>query len=96
MSRRRFAVTLLVVLSVQMLGAMVFASSCPEPCSDDAESTSCRQVCVLCASCTHAQAIVQQTAGGAPLTAMREIVPARNLEASPQLTADIFHVPLFG
>src|ERR1700741_1832557 len=61
MPRRTFALALLLVLAVQFLGAMVFASACAEPGPDDPESTSCPPVCTLCSDCTHAQqAIVWQ------------------------------------
>jgi len=37
MHRRGLSVTLLVILALQLLGSMAFASVCPEPCPDDTE-----------------------------------------------------------
>lgn len=97
MRRRGLSVTLLVVLAVQLLGSMAFASVCLEPCPDDTEETSCPPVCALCTSCTHAQtAIVQHASGGMPLMSTHRFVPQRPASPSSQLAADIFHVPLPG
>lgn len=98
MSRRSLTVTLLALLAVQLLGGLVFASVCPEPCPDDAPGATCPPICALCTSCTHAQqAIVQQT----PVTAVElitapHVFPSRDGAAPSQLAADIFHVPLLG
>lgn len=89
--------TLLVLIAVQLLGAMAFASVCVEPCPDDTEDSSCPPVCALCTSCTHAQtAIVQHAASGLPLVAAHRFVPQPAAAASSRLAADIFHVPLPG
>jgi hypothetical protein len=97
MLRRRLAVTFLVIIAVQLLGAVAFASVCAEPCPDDTEETSCPPVCALCTSCTHAQqAIVQPANAGAPITSVHHLLSQQRLETSSQLPADIFHVPLLG
>lgn len=94
---RALAVTLLVILAVQLLGAMAFAPICPEPCPDDAEGTSCPPVCTLCTGCTHAQtAIVQHSASGVPLMSPQAFVAQRAASTSSKLATDIFHVPLHG
>jgi hypothetical protein len=95
--RRGLCVMLLVVVAVQLLGAMAFASVCSEPCPDDTEDTSCPPVCALCTSCTHAQtAIVQHSANGVPLMAAHRFVAQHPALPSSPLADDIFHVPLFG
>ena len=95
--RRGLSVTLLVLIAVQLLGAMAFASVCPEPCPNDAEGTSCPPVCALCTSCTHAQtAIVQHAASETPLPSTHRFVAPPPAALSSQLAADIFHVPLLG
>ncbi|MDP9190217.1 MAG: hypothetical protein M3P06_00755 [Acidobacteriota bacterium] len=97
MPRRSLALALLLVLAVQFVGAMVFASACPEPCPDDTETTSCPPVCTLCSDCTHAQqAIVRQPANGPSLAAARRIHSLPSLDASSHVADEIFHVPLFG
>lgn len=97
MRRRGLSVTLLVVLAVQLLGTMAFASVCLEPCPDDTESTSCPPVCSLCTSCTHAQTgIVQHSASSTPLLSAHRFVAQHAVATSPHLAADIFHVPLLG
>lgn len=97
MRNRRLAVTLLLILAVQLLGAMAFASTCPDPCPDDAEGTSCPPVCTLCTGCTHAQtAIVQHSANAVPLMSPQAFVAPQAASTSWKLAADIFHVPLLG
>jgi len=97
MFRRTLSVMLLIILAAPLLGSMAFATVCLEPCPDDTEGTSCPPVCALCTSCTHSQqAIVQHSASAAPLTMAQQLVPQPPLSTSSQLTADIFHVPLFG
>lgn len=97
MSRRGLTVTLLVVLAVQLLGAIAFASVCFEPCPDDRDGGTCPPVCTLCTSCTRAQqAIVAATVLGAPEVSRQELLPFQ-LSASPAThEEDIFHVPLLG
>ena len=97
MSRRGLTVTLLVLIAVQLLGSMAFASVCLEPCPDDTEETSCPPVCALCTSCTHAQtAIVQHAGSGLPLVSTHRFVPQPPTSPASHLAADIFHVPLLG
>jgi hypothetical protein len=97
MARRGLSATLLVILAVQLLGVLAFASVCPEPCPDDARGTGCPPICALCTRCTHTQpAIVQRPAASAPLTSTRHFVPRQRLAISSQLTNDILHVPLPG
>jgi hypothetical protein len=97
MPRRKVSVTLLAILAVQMLGGMVFASVCLEPCPDDTEETTCPPVCTLCTSCTHAQtAIVQDSSAGTPLLSAGRFLPQHLAAISSHLTDDIFHVPLPG
>ena len=94
---RGLTAILLVVLAVQLLGTMAFASICPDPCPDDAEDTSCPPVCTLCTGCTHAQtAIVQHAASGVPLMSPQAFVAQQAASTSSKLAADIFHVPLAG
>lgn len=97
MSRRALALTLLALLAVQLLGGMVFAAECPEPCPDDTETTSCPPVCTICTSCTHAQtAIVQDASDGTLLMAARPFGPQEAASVSSPVADDIFHVPLLG
>ena len=97
MRRRGLSVTLLVILAVQLLGSMAFASVCLEPCPDDTEGTSCPPVCALCTSCTRAQqAIVESAVIGAPEVAARTLPPLQLIAASVTRGDDIFHVPLPG
>jgi hypothetical protein len=97
MHRRRITLTLLLVLVIQMIGAVAFASVCVEPCPDDTEETSCPPVCSLCTDCTHAQtAVVRHTADAAPLMTASPVLPQHSSSSSSQLADDIFHVPLHG
>ena len=97
MRRRGLSVTLLVLIAVQLLGSMAFASVCLEPCPDDTEGTSCPPICALCTSCTHAQtAIVHQRVSETPLTSTHRFIAQAPTSPTSQLAADIFHVPLLG
>jgi hypothetical protein len=97
MRRRSLSVMLLVLIAVQLLGVMAFASVCSEPCPDDTETTSCPPVCALCTSCTHSQtAIVQHAVNETPSPSTHRFAPPLPAPASSQLAADIFHVPLLG
>ncbi len=97
MTRRGLTATILAILAVQMLGGMVLASDCLEPCPDDANGTGCPPICALCTSCTHAQtAIVQRSSAGIPLMAMRGFLAQPTASVSSQIADDIFHVPLLG
>jgi hypothetical protein len=97
MARKGLSATLLVILAVQLLGVLAFASVCPEPCPDDARGAGCPPICALCARCTHTQpAIVQRPAAGVPLMSTRHFVPQQHRSISSQLADDIFHVPLLG
>jgi hypothetical protein len=97
MLRRGLSVTLLVLIAVQLLGSMAFASVCLEPCPDDTEETSCPPVCALCTSCTHSQtAIVPYGASETPLTSTHRFVAQPPTSPTSQLAAEIFHVPLLG
>ena len=97
MPGRALVLTLLAVIAVQLLGGMVFATECLEPCPDDTEETSCPPVCTLCTTCTHAQtAVVQNASSGMPLLAAHRFVPQQLSTIAWSLTDDIFHVPLLG
>ena len=97
MGRRGLCATLLVIVAVQLLGGMAFASVCSEPCADDEQETGCPPICALCTSCTHAQtAIVQRSTGGLPLMSARHFASQHERSPLSQLTDDIFHVPLLG
>ena len=97
MRRRGLLVTLLVIIAVQLLGSMTFASVCPEPCPDDTDGASCPPVCAVCTSCTHAQtAIVQHAVSGTLLTSTHQFLPQEPASTSSQRADDIFHVPLPG
>ncbi|MEO8379632.1 MAG: hypothetical protein ABI779_08195 [Acidobacteriota bacterium] len=97
MRRRGLSVTLLVLIAVQLLGSMVFASVCLEPCPDGTAGTNCPPVCALCTTCTHAQtAIVRHAASETPLTSTHRFVAHPRTFPSSKLAADIFHVPLLG
>ena len=94
---RGLCVTLLVIVAVQMLGGVTFASVCPEPCPDDARGNGCPPICALCPGCTHAQTtVVRRSIVAEPLIVTHEFLPQQRLSVSPQLTDDIFHVPLLG
>lgn len=93
--RRTTSTTLLLVLALQLLGGVVFASDCLESCPDD--DASCPPVCALCTNCTHAQSVVvQQAAVAAPFLSSRALTGLPALHASAPLGDDIFHVPLLG
>lgn len=95
--RRALFATLLVILAVQLLGGMAFASVCPEPCADDAPGAGCPPICALCTSCTHAQtAIVPHALNGAPLIASQQFLHPQVPAVPSQRAHDIFHVPLPG
>lgn len=98
MPRRAVTLTLLLVLVIQLIGAVAFASVCFEPCPDDTEETSCPPVCSLCTDCTHAQtAVVRHAADAAtPLMTASPVLPQQASSPSSQLADDIFHVPLPG
>jgi len=97
MNRRRWSALLLIILAAQLVGGMVWASACPEPCPDDTSTTSCPPICTSCATCTHAQtAIVQLATDGTPLMDAREFVAQSAPSFTSQRSADIFHVPLLG
>ena len=97
MTRRSFVVMLLILVAVQLLGAMAFASECLEPCPDDTESSSCPPVCALCTSCTHAQTgIVQHAAEAAPGMNEQHLPSQQHSSLHSKFAADIFHVPLPG
>lgn len=98
MARRNATVmTLLMLVALQLLGAIALSAVCLEPCDDDEGSGSCPPVCTLCARCAHAQqAIVQREDGGALVTAAQRDDAQQRWGRSSQLAADIFHVPLAG
>jgi hypothetical protein len=59
MARRGVIATLLVIIAAQLVGGILFATVCLEPCADDGSGKTCPPMCALCTSCTHAlQAIV--------------------------------------
>ena len=97
MARRGLSATLLMIVAVQLLGGMAFASNCEEPCRDEAPGADCPPICALCTSCTHAQpAIVQPAAAGVPLMSAQHFVPQQRAAISSPRADDIFHVPLPG
>jgi len=97
MARRGVIATLLVIMTVQLMGGIVFATVCVESCPDDGPGTTCPPACSLCVSCTHAQqAIVRDTLPPATLAATARVFIVRALSAPSQRSADIFHVPLLG
>ena len=88
---------LLTIFAAQLLGGMVFASVCLEPCPDDVEGTNCPPVCAMCTGCTHAQsAIVKHAISAAPMHTAQRVVPGASFAVTSFLGDDIFHVPLFG
>lgn len=96
MVRRGLCLTLLLIFAAQLLGGMVVASVCQNPCPDDAGS-GCPPICALCTICTHAQTgLVQHSVSGKPLMSTHRFVPQQAASASSQLADDIFHVPLPG
>lgn len=97
MFRRRLSLAILAILAVQLLGGIVLASDCAEPCPDDTEEASCPPVCAFCTTCTHSQsAIVRQGASGTPQVVIERHLAEAAVATSSQLAADIFHVPLPG
>lgn len=97
MARHGVIATLLVIIAVQLLGGILFATVCVEPCPDDGPGRTCPPVCSLCMSCTHAQqAIVRNTMTPATIVATPRVFGVRPVPAPSQPTADIFHVPLLG
>lgn len=97
MLRRGLALTLLLLVALQLAGAMAFVSVCEDQCPDDTETSSCPPICALCTTCTHSQqAIVQRDAANPPVLHAQPMVTPQRTSGSLQLAADIFHVPLFG
>lgn len=97
MTRRNVVVMLLILVAVQLLGTMAFASECQEPCPDDTETSSCPPVCALCTSCTHAQTgIVQQAVASVPGLNNHRLLAWDHSPVPSHRAADIFHVPLLG
>jgi hypothetical protein len=97
MLRRNVSVAVLVILGLQLLGGMVFAPACPDPCPDDQQGTKCPPMCALCTSCIHAlTGIVQQQPTVRPTMSTRRFVPRQPLSTPSQREDDIFHVPLLG
>jgi hypothetical protein len=95
MARRTVVTTLLVLMALQLVGGMLFASVCFEPCPDDGDDRSCPPVCSLCTSCTHAQqAVVQAATTRFAVAAEPHHFPLQAAPAPSQRAADIFHVPL--
>ena len=88
---------MLLLVAVQLLGTMAFASECQEPCPDDTETSSCPPVCALCTSCTHAQTgLVQPTVAVVPGLTAQHLSAHDHSFIPSHGTADIFHVPLIG
>jgi len=97
MPRRGVVATLLVVIALQLVGGVVLATVCVEPCGDDGPGRSCPPVCALCVSCTHAQqAIVGDAVPLAALVVIPHVFGVRSVPAPSQPAADVFHVPLLG
>jgi len=97
MPRRALSLTLLILVAVQLLGAVAFASVCLEPCPDDTGEGNCPPVCSLCTTCTHArQAILHSGTDDVAVIRERHVFPPQVFSASSLLASDIFHVPLFG
>jgi len=97
MARPGVVATLLVILVVQLMGGILFATACVEPCPDDGPGRTCPPVCALCTGCTHAlQAIVRSPIMIVALVGAPHVFIARAEPALSHPAADIFHVPLFG
>jgi hypothetical protein len=97
MARPIVIATLLVIIAVQLMGGILFATVCVERCPDDGPGRTCPPVCALCAGCTHAlQAIVRSPMMNAALVATPHTFTVRPLPAPSHAAADIFHVPLLG
>lgn len=97
MARRGVIATLLVIIAAQLMGGILFATVCIEPCPDDGPGTTCPPICALCTSCMHAQqAIVQTAMTDVALAVTPHVFAASHASAPPQRAADIFHVPLPG
>ncbi|HYI12665.1 MAG TPA: hypothetical protein VEK57_26680 [Thermoanaerobaculia bacterium] len=95
MLRRNVSLALVAMIALQLLGGMVFASVCLEPCPDDTEETSCPPVCAVCTTCTHGQkAVVRHASAGLPTPSTRRFVLRQHAGTSLPLADDIFHVPL--
>jgi hypothetical protein len=97
MARCGVAASLLVIIAVQLMGGILFATVCVEPCPDDGPGRTCPPACSLCMSCTHAQqAIVRDTTTLAILAVTPHVFVVRPPTTPSQPAADIFHVPLLG
>ena len=97
MARHGVIATLLVIVALQLMGGILFATVCVEPCPDDGPARTCPPICALCASCTHAQqAIVRNTMTLAAIVVTPHVFGVRPVPAPSQPAADIFHVPLLG
>ena len=96
MYRRGFSVTLLILIAVQLAGAVAFASVCFEPCPGEGdEEQDCPPVCTLCTTCTRApQAILDATVMGTPDGVAQHVLPPQLPASPPARGDDIFHVPL--
>jgi hypothetical protein len=97
MARRGVIVTLLLIIAVQLIGGILFATVSVEPCPDDGPGRACPPMCALCTSCTHApQAIVRATPTAVALAVTPRLFTVSPVPAPSQSAADIFHVPLRG
>jgi hypothetical protein len=97
MVRRGVIATLFVILAVQLVGGIQFATVCVESCPDDGPGRTCPPICALCTSCTHVQhAIVRDPMMNDALVAAPHVFTVRAIPAPSQPTGDIFHVPLLG
>ena len=96
-TRRGLCLTLLVLVAVQLLGAVAVPSGCLEPCPEDSGESDCPPICATCATCAHSrQALLQTRAEGDPASNVLHAVATPGLAPDSLFAADIFHVPLAG
>jgi hypothetical protein len=96
MSRGIRVLGLLLLLAVQLSGAITMMSWCAEPCPEDA-GDDCPPVCAVCTSCAHVKlAIVARGEGRVTLAASHPVAPSTAGSLSVGVSSEILHVPLAG
>lgn len=93
MARRGLTLALLALIAFQLLGA-VGGAACLEPCAEEESEAGCATACSLCATCTHAQALVRTMAAVQPQPGTAHASPSHGPGRASQRADEIFHVPL--
>jgi hypothetical protein len=96
MSRGIRVLGLLLLLALQLSGAVTTLSWCAEPCPEDA-GDECPPVCAVCTSCAHVKlATVADSDASVTLAASHDIAPSSTGTMTLGVSFEILHVPLAG